>query len=113
MTDWSSKDLTNRKRFFEVVANTAHMQVATMFLFAGQKSGEYGTDHPHADQLLVVLSGSGIAQVEGTRIDLNAGDVLLIEAGERHQIIGSSEGPMSSISVYAPVAYPEEAPSTR
>jgi len=81
MTHWTSESLSNRKEFFEVVASTAHMQVATMTLTKGEESGEYGSDHPHADQLLLVVSGRGIAKVEDNSISLGPGDVLLVEAG--------------------------------
>ena len=108
MHHWTADFLASPKTFFKVIANTDHVQVAAMNLKQGQTSGEYGTDHPHADQILLVLAGQGWAKVEGKTCELHPGDVLLICAGEKHQIRGESVGLFETINFYSPIAYPEE-----
>lgn len=108
MHHWTADFLASPTTFFKVLANTAHVQVATMNLKKGQCSGDYGTDHPHADQILLVLSGDGRAKVEGQSCDLHPGDVLLIAAGEKHQIRGESVELFQTVNFYSPIAYPDE-----
>jgi quercetin dioxygenase-like cupin family protein len=100
-----STQLAEGNDSFQVLHTTDRSQVALMVLAAGQTSGEYGTDHPQADQTLIVLEGGGRVRCEGDEIDLMPGDVVIIPAGAKHQVIG----PNRTFSVYSPVAYPDEA----
>lgn len=105
---WTTNYFVSHRAFFKVVTNTAHTQVAMMNLKKGEVSGDYGTDHPHADQILIVLSGEAKAKVDGKSHQLNIGDTLLIEAGEKHQIRGESEELFQCVNFYSPIAYPDE-----
>lgn len=105
---WTTNFFASHRAFFKVVTNTAHTQVAVMNLKKGEVSGEYGTDHPHADQIVMVISGEGKAKVDGKSHQLHAGDTLLIEAGEKHQIRGESDEVFQSVNFYSPIAYPNE-----
>ena len=91
--------------FWRILSTTERTQTAVMVLGPGQVSGEYGTDHPQSDQVLFCLSGSGVAAVEGQELAFRQGDLLIITAGEKHQIKG---GPCSTLNIYGPPAYPEE-----
>lgn len=68
---------------FRVALGNRRAQAATMTLPAGE--GEGGPDNRHrgADQWLFVQSGRGVAIVNGTRLTLRAGSLLLIERGDR------------------------------
>lgn len=99
-----SEELQNVNELFRVLETTDRCQVAVMVLKEGEVSGEFGTDHPQADQVMVVLEGAGSARVEDDEVPLRQGDVLVIPAGKRHQI----RGPNRSLNVYAPIAYPDE-----
>ncbi len=90
------------------MASTSRSQFAIMALDEDQASGDFGSDHPQSDQYLLVLSGKGIARSDSGEQKLSSGDVILIPAGERHQIIGDKGG-LKSLNFYAPVAYPDEA----
>ncbi|MEZ0325593.1 MAG: cupin domain-containing protein [Fimbriimonas sp.] len=98
------KELAEGSEQFEVLHTTDRTQVALMVLKEGETSGEYGTDHPQADQTLVVLEGGGSIKCEGKTANLQPGDVVLIPAGAKHQVIG----PNRTFNVYSPVAYPDE-----
>ncbi len=91
--------------FFRVVAETSRSQAATMVLRPGQSTGGEDNVHEEADQWLYVVSGTGRATV-GTRTErLGRGSLLLIEAGETHEIRNSGRTPLVTINVYAPPAY--------
>jgi mannose-6-phosphate isomerase-like protein (cupin superfamily) len=98
------RQLEEGQEQFEVLHTTDRTQVAVMVLKEGETSGEYGTDHPHADQTLIVLEGSGSIKCEGKSAELKPGDVVLIPAGAKHQVIG----PNRTFNVYSPVAYPDD-----
>lgn len=91
--------------FFRVVAGTKRSQAATMILRPGQSTG--GEDNVHAteDQWLYVVSGTGEAAVEGRARALSEGSLLLIEAGETHEIRNTGRTDLVTINVYAPPAY--------
>jgi mannose-6-phosphate isomerase-like protein (cupin superfamily) len=55
--------------------------------------------------VLYVVGGNGRAIVAGRKHILKAGDCLVIEAGERHQITNSGRRPFRTLNVYAPPAY--------
>lgn len=101
----SAEELASRSEFFRVLETTDHLQVGLMVLREGEVSGEYGTDHPQADQLILVLEGGGSVRCEGESSHLANGDMVLIPAGSDHQVVG----PNRTLNVYAPIAYPDEA----
>ena len=42
--------------------------------------------HPYSEYY-VVLEGSGVVEVEGKQVPLEAGSVVMVEAGERHSVV--------------------------
>lgn len=91
--------------FFDVVAGTPRSQAATMNLEPGQSTGGPDNRHPDSDQWLYVVSGRGRAMVEGETIELAPGSLLLIEAGEGHEIECSGDQWLETVNVYAPPVY--------
>jgi mannose-6-phosphate isomerase-like protein (cupin superfamily) len=91
--------------FFKIVAQSPRSQAATMTLRPGQSTGGDDNLHPNADQWLYVVSGSGQATVGGQTLTLEAGALLLIEAGETHEISNRGEDPLVTINIYTPPAY--------
>ena len=90
---------------FRVLGGTEHSQAAAMTLAPGRTTGGPDNCHDVSDQWLYVVSGSGEAVVEGERVDLVAGDLVLIAAGERHEICASAQEALVTINVYAPPEY--------
>ena len=90
---------------FQVLGGTERSQGAFMTLAPGEATGGPDNRHPTSDQWLFVASGSGSAVVEGERVDLEAGDLLLIAAGEGHEIRAAEGAALVTVSVYAPPAY--------
>jgi len=93
------------KGFFDVVAGTPRSQAATMVLKPGQATGGDDNVHAQSDQWLYVIGGSGEATVNGRRVGIESGELLLIEAGERHEIRNTGAEPLVTVNVYAPPEY--------
>ena len=93
------------RAFFKVVAETSRSQVATMVLKPRQSTGGEDSVHEGEDQWLYVVSGSGRATVGRSTERLGRGSLLLIEAGEAHEIHNTGRTPLVTINVYAPPAY--------
>ncbi len=92
--------------FFNILATTDRTQIATMVLQNGQVSGNYGTDHPEADQTFYVLEGTGQLVLDSGDTELRVGDSGLIPAGSKHQFMGKSERAFRTLNIYTSVAYP-------
>lgn len=90
---------------FEILAGTGRSQAATMALAPGTSTGGPDNRHPESDQWVYVISGDGSAVVEGTERELGAGSLLLIEAGEAHEIRSAPDRSLQTLSIYAPAVY--------
>jgi len=90
---------------FRVAIGNRRAQAASMTLGPGDCEGGPDNRHRGADQWLFVQSGSGVAIVNGRRVRLRAGSVLLIERGDRHEIRNTGRTPLRTLNVYVPPAY--------
>jgi mannose-6-phosphate isomerase-like protein (cupin superfamily) len=93
------------QRGFKVLAGTERSEVATMVLVPGQSTGGPHNTHEKSDQWVLVLSGRGRATIGGVPQELAPWDLLLIEAGEPHQIDNTGEKPLRTLNFYAPPEY--------
>ena len=66
---------------FKVAFGNARAEAATMVIAPGAAEGDAGNRHRGADQWLFVLSGRGVARVDGRRHRLSERTLLLIEKG--------------------------------
>jgi len=90
---------------FHLIANTERSQAATMVLEPGAATGGPDNRHPGSDQWLFVLSGYGTATVEGREVALGPGELLVIEAGDAHEIRNTGTTSLETLNMYAPKAY--------
>jgi len=90
---------------FAVLGGTARSQAAMMTLGPGQKTGGPDNRHEASDQWLYVVRGRGEATVAGEQLRFGAGELLLIEAGEAHEIRNAGDEPLVTLNVYAPPEY--------
>ncbi len=90
---------------FRVVLGDDHSQAAQMTLAPGETEGGPDNRHRGADQWLYVVSGTGVAVVEGERVELREGTLVLIKRGERHEVRSAEETPLRTLNVYVPPAY--------
>jgi mannose-6-phosphate isomerase-like protein (cupin superfamily) len=93
---------------FHVALTNRRAQAATMVLAPGGAEGGAGNRHRGADQWLYVLEGSGAATINGRRVGLAPGELLLIERGDRHLIRNTGRRLLKTLNVYVPPAYTPE-----
>src|SRR5438132_356489 len=93
---------------FSVVLGDEHSQAAQMTLGLGETEGGPDNRHKGADQWLFVVSGTGEATINGERIELREGTLVLIQRGDRHEIRNSGRSPLQTLNVYVPPAYTVE-----
>ena len=93
---------------FRLSVGNARSQAAVMVVPAGGKEGGPDNNHQGADQWLFVLEGTGTAIINGHKKSLNAGTMVLIEAGDHHEIRNTGRSLLKTVSVYLPPAYRDE-----
>jgi mannose-6-phosphate isomerase-like protein (cupin superfamily) len=79
-------------RGFRIMPGNERSQAAQMTLEPGETEGGPDNRHRGSDQWLFVVTGKGIAIVEGDRIELRQGTMVLIERGEAHEIAIPAQG---------------------
>lgn len=90
---------------FDVVLETADAQAAVMTLQPGETTGGPDNRHAGSAQWLYVVSGEGRATVAGQDVDLGPRTLLLIEAGEAHEVRCTGDDPLRTLNVYVPPEY--------
>jgi mannose-6-phosphate isomerase-like protein (cupin superfamily) len=93
---------------FHVVLGDEHSQAAQMTLAPGQTGGGADNRHRGADQWLFVVRGAGEAIVNGERIELREGTLVLIQRGDTHEIRNTGEELLRTLNVYVPPAYAKD-----
>ncbi len=98
-TDGSRTDLTGRgARRHEVMAGPdSHVDVVTV-----PPGGEIGRElHRGADETIVVVTGTGEADLDGQRTPIRAGSLLFIPHGTPHNICNRGHRPLRLYAVHA------------
>jgi mannose-6-phosphate isomerase-like protein (cupin superfamily) len=90
---------------FRIAFGNKRAQAAEMVLPPGESEGSADNRHRGADQWLYVVSGAGTALVNGERMKIRAGTLLLIERKDRHEIRGAGRQPLRTLNIYVPPAY--------
>ncbi|HJL18994.1 MAG TPA: cupin domain-containing protein [Sandaracinaceae bacterium LLY-WYZ-13_1] len=90
---------------FAVRAGTGRSQAATMVMAPGESTGGPDNAHRGSDQWLYVVDGRAAVTVEGREVTVEPGELLLIEAGETHEVRSTGEGALVTLNVYAPPEY--------
>ena len=90
---------------FRVVLGNKHSQAAQMTLNPGETEGGPDNRHLGADQWLFVVNGAGEALVNGKRVELREGVIVLIERGDTHEIRNTGRSPLRTFNIYVPPAY--------
>lgn len=90
---------------FRVAFNVREAQAAEMVIAPGGSEGGPDNRHRGADQWLYIVDGSGEAIVEGERVPLAPGTLLVIEKGERHEVRNTGTGLLKTLNFYYPPAF--------
>ena len=90
---------------FRVAFDVRRAQAAEMVLAPGDSEGGPDNRLRGADQWLYVVSGTGAAIVDGRRVPLKAGMLLVIEKGERHEVRNTGRTLLKTLNFYYPPAF--------
>ena len=93
---------------FRVAFSVRRTQAAEMVLAPGESEGGADNRHRGADQWLYVVAGTGVAVVEGQRVPLKAGTLLVIERRERHEVRNTGRGLLKTLNFYYPPAFDKD-----
>ena len=102
-----------KRSTFTVLDTTLSAQSAVMLLQPGESTGEPQNEHPHSEQWLFVVSGTGRALVNKRRVAIREKSLLLIEKGEIHQVTNTGRHPLVTLNFYAPPAYTKDGEPTK
>lgn len=92
---------------FELAFTVREVQAAEMTLAPGSGTGGPDNRHSGADQWMYVVSGTGLAIVNGVQQPLRPGSLVVIEHGETHEIRCTGDEPLRTVNFYSPPAYDE------
>jgi mannose-6-phosphate isomerase-like protein (cupin superfamily) len=90
---------------YRIAAEVRKAQAAEMVLAPGESEGDLENYHRGADQWLYVVNGIGLAIIEGKRIALKKGVLLVIERRERHEIRNTGRTLLKTLNFYTPPAF--------
>jgi mannose-6-phosphate isomerase-like protein (cupin superfamily) len=90
--------------FRRVVMTGPRMQIVLMTIPPGEEIGE--ETHPDIDQMLFFVDGEGEAVLDGERSEVDAGRLVLVRSGVRHNFINTGDRPLRLITAYAPPEHP-------
>lgn len=91
--------------FRRVLWTGEHTQLVIMTI---QPGGEIGLEtHPHTDQVLAFVSGTGEARLGGEVRPVAAGDVAVVPAGTEHNFVNTGPNPLVLWTVYGPPEHPD------
>lgn len=95
------KDTLENANFREVVYTGKHLQLVLMSLIAGEDIGE--EIHEDTDQFFRFESGSGKCVIDGTEYLVKDGDVIIVPAGAKHNVINiDSRSDLKLYTIYSP-----------
>jgi quercetin dioxygenase-like cupin family protein len=80
----------------------------SVFLFHGMAgSGPGPHRHPY-DEVQFIREGRGIWNVDGVEFEAQAGDILVIKAGEVHSFTAVGDGPLVQVDVHLSPRFMQE-----
>lgn len=95
------KDTLENKNFRKVLYTGKNLQLVVMSLKAGEDIGE--ETHKDADQFFRVEKGRGKCFVDGHEYRIHDGDMLLVPAGAKHNVINTdSKEDLKLYTLYGP-----------
>ncbi len=86
--------------FRRVLWTGTNTQLVVMTIPPG---GEIGEEvHEDIDQILTFVSGTGEAQVAGSKKEVAQGDLVVVPAGTKHNFVNTGPNPLVLYTVYGP-----------
>ena len=94
------KDTLGNKNFRKVLYTGKHLQLVLMSLKVGEDIG--AEIHTGNDQFFRFESGSGKCVIDGNEYKVKEGDVIVVPAGARHNIINEGDNELKMYTLYGP-----------
>ena len=95
------KDTLENNDFRKVLYSGKHLQLVLMSIKAGEEIGE--EIHHDNDQFFRFEGGTGKCIIDENEYDLKDGDVIVIPAGAKHNILNTSgTAALKMYTIYAP-----------
>ena len=94
------KDTLENKNFRKVLYTGKHLQLVLMDLKVGEDIGE--EIHAHNDQFFRFESGSGKCVIDGNEYKVKEGDVIIVPAGAKHNVINVGDNELKMYTLYGP-----------
>ncbi|XAS74972.1 cupin domain-containing protein [Dermatophilaceae bacterium Sec6.4] len=86
--------------FRRVLWTGEHAQIVVMTIPPG---GQIGNEvHPHTDQVLTFVSGTGEADLAGETHQIDQGDQCCVPAGTEHNFRNTGQQPLVLYTIYSP-----------
>ncbi|WP_458189499.1 cupin domain-containing protein [Haladaptatus sp. NG-WS-4] len=100
------QDTLENEDYRRVLYTGEHTQLVLMTLRPGEEIGR--ETHPDTDQFIRVETGTAQAVLDGEKITLADGDVLVIPAGAEHNVTNTSdETDLRLYTLYSPPEHPD------
>ncbi len=95
------EDTLENTNFRKVLYTAKHLQLVLMSLKVGEDIG--AEIHPNIDQFFRFESGTGKCIIDETEYTVKSGDVIVVPAGAKHNIINTDkETELKMYTIYAP-----------
>ena len=95
------KDTLKNENFRKVLYTSKHLQIVLMTLKTGEEIGE--EVHIGIDQFFRFESGNGKCIIDGNEYSVSDGDVIIVPAGSRHNVINNdSSEDLKMYTIYTP-----------
>jgi len=94
------KDTLENKKFRKVLYTGKHLQLVLMSLKVGEDIGS--EIHTGNDQFFRFESGSGKCVIDGNEYKVKDGDVIVVPAGARHNVINEGTNELKMYTLYGP-----------
>ena len=94
------KETLDNDNFRKVLYTGKHLQLVLMSLKPGEEIGE--EIHQNNDQFFRFESGTGKCTIDENNYHITEGDVIVVPAGTKHNIINTSDEPFKMYTIYSP-----------
>lgn len=94
------RDTVENEDYRRVLYTGSYTQLVLMTLQPGEEIGE--EVHEGHDQFIRVEAGTGYAELDGARHDLEDGSAVVIPSGARHNVVNSGSEPLRLYTLYSP-----------
>jgi mannose-6-phosphate isomerase-like protein (cupin superfamily) len=98
-------NLYRASSWFEVLHTTDRTQSAVMTLKPGASTGDQPQSHENSQQLLLLIEGELLAELDGQSRNLKSGDIVIIAPKVKHKFTNKGKTSARTFNVYCPPEY--------